>query len=372
MVTGVACDRLKFHNELSQPGMANRNSVDGKYLYLQATLCTDVEGTCDTHPRYDENIKCAEPKAGVVCGPGYFRTRDREYCATDADFEKECGKPPFGFPKPQPQPNPPSQPQPQPVGPIVVVPQAPSGKHPKSQADCAADEVFTRCPRCLDATCDQITDPLDRSCTKNAQQCRTFPDLEEKQFLENCRLAPACLCKLGHARKNGKCVPDQDCFPPRCGKHSHWDPCPLCADFTCDSAKKNPMAMKQRSLAPNCLPAGCRCDENFVRPVEGAKHCVNMDTACDHCKGANEVFLECTKCPDLKCDMLAKGQRAKPESNFGALRGLGNSDICGREGCYCVKGFARDNQNKCVPENQCPGVTQARTPPGNDDDDGCY
>nr|WIM01334.1 zonadhesin-like protein 1A [Limnephilus flavicornis] len=143
-----------------------------------------------------------------------------------------------------------------------------------------------------------------------------------------CRVAcreKGCQCKKGFVKdSNGKCITLDKC-PPKCNANEVWKECGTKCPPTC--ANKTPFCTK------DCA-TGCFCVDGYIR--QNGK-CIPIDD-CPKC-GANEVFA-CGSACDSTCATLG--------------------DICPiinkkcTDKCYCVEGYARDKNNVCIPIKQCP------------------
>ncbi|XP_077285715.1 zonadhesin-like [Arctopsyche grandis] len=140
---------------------------------------------------------------------------------------------------------------------------------------------------------------------------------------------PACVCAPGFVRIDTKCVSPDLCCP---GPNQEAIDCPVPCDDTCDLRP-----------APNCkitpcVLKGCRCKAGYVRDF--MKNCILKADCKKICRGENEVYNECGSCdptcknPNIIC----------PQT--GCIKG-----------CFCIKGFVRDNKRKCIDPKNCVTIT---------------
>ncbi|PZC85306.1 hypothetical protein B5X24_HaOG201802 [Helicoverpa armigera] len=190
---------------------------------------------------------------------------------------------------------------------------------------CGENEKFSTCVNggCEAQNCSQVGKPVP--CVRPAK-CR-----------------PGCLCAEGYLRAdNGTCVPKDQC-PPKCnGANEIYDPCPpRCPPQTCESIGQKyfcPLQLTEPS-SKNCRGA-CRCKPNYFRNKIG--ECISAKN-CQKCKGPNEYYSCGGACDNVCATLKEQNQTNCPIVNIKC-----------NEMCYCEPGYARDNNNICIPIEKCP------------------
>ncbi|XP_055949174.1 zonadhesin-like isoform X5 [Argiope bruennichi] len=193
------------------------------------------------------------------------------------------------------------------------------------QNTCGEDEEYRDCGSACPPTCSDLG--RNQICT---QQC-----------------VPGCFCREGLVRnEEGECVEPEDCPQPTCNEDEEYKECGSSCPPSCSNLGKNIICTKE------CSP-GCFCREGLVRNDEG--ECVEPEECpqdenpevttpavpTDTC-GANEEYKNCgTACPSTCAN-------------------IGMDRICTLEcvpGCFCKKGFVRNDQGQCVEPDDCPQRT---------------
>ncbi|KAJ8732616.1 hypothetical protein PYW07_015215 [Mythimna separata] len=235
-----------------------------------------------------------------------------------------------------------------------------------------------------------------------------------KQNQTNCPIVnikcnEMCYCEKGYARNDKKiCVPIEQCpKPPKCKKNERLEECPdwLCRPQSC-AQLGYPIACPalQGDIGSNATcpgKPGCVCIDNYVRhdcgeciPAEECLSCGGDPNAVSGC-GVNCGRL-CSnyKKKNVICPLICKvnGCDCKKgfvfDSNIGkCVRPKDCTEVCGENevydtcanggcrrwncsqkggpilckdplkcigGCVCQKGYLRNNDGACVPEDKCP------------------
>ncbi|XP_055930162.1 zonadhesin-like [Argiope bruennichi] len=322
-------------------------------------------------------LKCVK---GCFCKPGYIRNREGKcilpvlcpiVCEENEEF-KECGT---ACPATCTNPN---QPRDCPKSCMkgcfckdgFVRDSAGKCVHPQfCPIVCNENEVFKECGTACPHTCDDLgkptavcTLPCVKGCfckpgyIKNREGKCILPNFcpvvcgENEEFKECGTACPAtctnpnqprdcpktcvkgCFCRDGFVRDStGKCVLLQFC-PVICPKNEVFQECGTACQDTCDDLHKHTTI-----CALKCIK-GCFCKPGYVRNREG--NCI-LPNFCPIVCGENEEFKECgTACP-ANCTH-PQGQQLCPA-------------VCVK-GCFCLDGFVRNSQGKCIRPELCPVV----------------
>ncbi|XP_052738623.1 zonadhesin [Bicyclus anynana] len=156
-----------------------------------------------------------------------------------------------------------------------------------------------------------------------------------------------CLCEDGFLRaENGTCIPINQCPEAKCGENEVFDRCPpTCPGEQCGVDPAVVLCLPNPEPGdPNCQPK-CRCSDGYLRNTEGK--CIPKDECPPVC-GINEVYDTCiAPCPARRCDVDDRLVRCRSPPQPG--------DPNCQAGCRCADNFFRNDQNVCVPRNECPG-----------------
>ncbi|CAH0627260.1 unnamed protein product [Chrysodeixis includens] len=194
--------------------------------------------------------------------------------------------------------------------------------HPKECSPiCGADEVFSECTNggCQAKNCSQFGKPVP--CVK----------IDPKYCIKG------CLCKEGYLRRDdGVCVPQDQCN--QCNKpNEYYDACPpSCPPQICESIGK----VYHCPISTTVCKGACRCNKGYFRNKIG--ECIAGDV-CLKCTGPNEYFSCGGACDNVCATLSQQNQTNCPIVNIKC-----------NPMCYCEKGYARDNNNTCVPIDKCP------------------
>ncbi|GFY60956.1 zonadhesin [Trichonephila inaurata madagascariensis] len=207
----------------------------------------------------------------------------------------------------------------------------PRGKEDDCVSDtpdqCGEDEKYYKCSPSCGGTCDTY---------------RLRPVLD-------CACVPGCWCHEGYVKqRDGKCVLEADCPADEttrdsCRSNEVYNQCGSACPPTCSDRGENQICTLQ------CV-AGCFCKEGLVRDDEGEcvkpKDCPQSTQepqgpggSTETCK-KNEEYLPCgSACPPT-------------------CSNSGKNEICTTQcvsGCFCKKGFLRNDQGECVRPEECSG-----------------
>ncbi|GFV25852.1 zonadhesin [Trichonephila clavipes] len=146
-----------------------------------------------------------------------------------------------------------------------------------------------------------------------------------------------CFCKPGYVRgPNGKCINPSLC-PAVCGKNEVFLQCGTACPASCRTLS-NPRNLP----CPNHCVKGCFCKEGFVRGPDGT--CI-PPTTCPSICGDKEEFKVCgTACPATCTNHTTP--RPCPT-------------LCVK-GCFCLPGYVRGPEGKCILPQSCPVVCGER------------
>lgn len=148
-----------------------------------------------------------------------------------------------------------------------------------------------------------------------------------------------CFCKTGYVREsdeNSRCIPRFQC---PCGLNEFFNDCGSACPDTC--------AMRSQSCTKQCVPS-CVCKNGFIRLNNQSHSPCIPEVECKNslCYDENAEYTECGSICSRTCD-----DERNPIRKFRIC-----PTIC-RRGCFCKKGFVRDNQNQCVkPETCCQSI----------------
>ncbi|CAH1644195.1 unnamed protein product [Spodoptera littoralis] len=188
------------------------------------------------------------------------------------------------------------------------------------QPRCKENEIFSNCTNggCDARNCSQLGQPVP--CVKlNPDDC-----------------IKGCICKEGYLRaSNGTCVPKDKC--DNCNRpHEHYESCPsTCPPQTCGSIGK-----QFKCAATKVCKGACRCDKGYYRNKIG--ECIRKED-CLKCRGPHEYF-SCGGACDNVCETIhIQNQTHCPIINIQC-----------NQMCYCDEGYARDENNTCIPIEKCP------------------
>ncbi|GFT45325.1 zonadhesin [Nephila pilipes] len=175
---------------------------------------------------------------------------------------------------------------------------------------CGANEEFKQCGTACPASCTNHTTP------------RPCPDICVK----------GCFCLPGYVRgPEGKCILPQSC-PVACKEREEYMDCGPPCPFACEDMSKAP-------CSGPCIK-GCFCKKGFVRGPKGK--CI-IPALCPPVCGKNEEFKRCgTPCP-ITCANLTSAHSAS------------SSKEC-VTGCFCKPGYVRGPNNSCILPKDCPAV----------------
>ncbi|XP_077288713.1 zonadhesin-like [Arctopsyche grandis] len=162
-------------------------------------------------------------------------------------------------------------------------------------------------------------------CGKNDCQ-ETCESMDDKSICTHlCR--PGCICKRDYVRNKS----EKHCSDPNAVFDSCGNVCPT----TCSNKDS-----RHKICPGTCLKSGgCVCKPGYVENSQGL--CIPPEK-CPNC-GANEVF-SCGSACDTTCATLGD---TCPIINIKC-----------NEMCYCVRGYARNSNNMCIPIKYCPPKIQ--------------
>ncbi|CAB3243926.1 unnamed protein product [Arctia plantaginis] len=189
---------------------------------------------------------------------------------------------------------------------------------------CGPNERYEQCPDvlCFPQKCSQLGFPID---------CKTSTSLAAPN--SSCPGKPGCVCDNGYVRdRTGKCIPPEKC--PSCG----GDPNAVTGCGNHCGRRCSDHKHKNRMCPLYCIFNSCMCRDGFVYDDNLGK-CVRPKDCTPTC-GINEVYDTC--------------------ANSGCRRwNCSESILCidhmkCTAGCSCKKGFSRDRNGTCIPEDKCP------------------
>ncbi|WKY12044.1 hypothetical protein Q1695_003534 [Nippostrongylus brasiliensis] len=238
--------------------------------------------------------------------------------------------------------------------------------YPTRSTRCRSDEMLNQCGNLCEPKCTDLTDG-PRVCPAICGQ-------------------PACVCKTGLYRSNGKCLTKAQCtggYHARfawirrqrsvtggnrnsmnsygdepviplmvCGANEDVNNCGALCEGKCSQLGK------VLSCPEVCLPPACACRENFYRNDQGdcvpAKQC-NPNQGGSY---VDEPVLHCRD--DLNEQLDSCGNRCEPtcENAFGMLKVC--LLICDPPACVCKSNYYRKD-GKCIPQSECPPPTNQKS-----------
>ncbi|XP_075970402.1 uncharacterized protein LOC142972888 isoform X3 [Anticarsia gemmatalis] len=150
----------------------------------------------------------------------------------------------------------------------------------------------------------------------------------------------SCVCMQGYLRdEDGVCVPEHQCNP-QCGPNEVYNSCPTdCPPNTCESIGKEYSCPFEDF---GYCEGRCVCDRGYYRNQIG--QCITKDE-CLQCTGPNEFFACGAYCDNVCATLSEQNQTYCPVLN----------KKCNPM-CYCEEGYARDDNNVCIPMEECPGL----------------
>ncbi|KFM77647.1 Zonadhesin, partial [Stegodyphus mimosarum] len=136
-----------------------------------------------------------------------------------------------------------------------------------------------------------------------------------------------CFCEKGYLRNdNGICIPRKQCPKGICRKNEEYNNCGTACPPTCSNS--NPVCTRQ------CVK-GCFCKKGYVKNDDGL--CIRRELCPKRTCGSNEEYRTCgTACP--------------PTCSY-------PNPVCTQHcvtGCFCKEGYIRNDNGICIPSDQCP------------------
>ncbi|KOB71038.1 Serine protease inhibitor 28 [Operophtera brumata] len=152
---------------------------------------------------------------------------------------------------------------------------------------------------------------------------------------------PGCRCIDDHVRDyTGVCIPKDQC--PTCPNPNEvYDPCIApCPPRRCDVDERLIKCGAPPKIGEASCVAGCRCADGYYRNSLGV--CVTK-AECPSCDGPHEYYACGGACDNVCATLHEQNQTNCPIVNIRC------NDMC-----YCDEGYARDDNNICIPiENDC-------------------
>ncbi|CAO1441024.1 unnamed protein product [Diamesa tonsa] len=197
--------------------------------------------------------------------------------------------------------------------------------------------------------CIRKSDCPRKKCEKNEffSTCRNVchePSCEQRVGTVCMDCQVGCYCKKGYARDiTGKCIRESKC-PSICGVNEVFNPCGSNCVRDCQHLLINYMCIQGCS-------SGCFCQNGFIRNKPNGK-CVKEDQCPDNLPpmtcSKNEIYNACgSLSSEPTCDVPIVVAQAAPAADLKIV-----TPVC-EAGCYCKKGFFRNNKGKCVKEQNC-------------------
>jgi len=145
----------------------------------------------------------------------------------------------------------------------------------------------------------------------------------------------SCFCKPGYVResdKSSKCILRSEC---PCGKNEVFSKCGTACPATCAG---------EPGICTEQFVIGCVCEEGYVRKNNDKNSPCILKSQCGNstCKDPNAEYTTCGSYCARTCD--DERNPIQPPRLCPA--------VC-IKGCFCKKGFVRENNGKCVPPEQC-------------------
>ncbi|CAB3243988.1 unnamed protein product [Arctia plantaginis] len=198
--------------------------------------------------------------------------------------------------------------------------------------DCSArpNEEFHACPPlCPTDDCSQATP--SGNCPQFGNILITLP------------CSPKCRCIKGYWRKNGICVPYEEC-PNICPLNEEYNSCTqaTCRHQNC-STRNDPLSCPR--IDPAFCKGGCVCKENYYRNKNGT--CVPEEQCNDNPKPTcedNEILDDCpAHCKSEHCPKCGEDNKRCEQPN-----------PCPPPACKCRFNHRRAENGSCIPTVDCP------------------